>query len=301
MPSVLVLGGTGMLGSMIVDQIGGVEGLEVAVTTRTGAPSTPAAAHLKHLAFDALNDDPSALLRKLPAETWIVNAIGTIKPYINESDRASRVQALRVNALFPHDLAAGAEETGNRVIQIATDCVYSGLVGAYDENALHDALDIYGKTKSLGEVPSPAVMHLRVSIIGPELSAHVSLLDWFRGLPTGAAVTGFDNHLWNGVTTMQYARLVLGAITNDRFTPGMAHVVPSKVVTKAEMLHLFSEAFNRPDVQISVAPAKQAVDRTLSTLAPADNLQRWLDAGYTAAPTVGEMIAELAASGLKAL
>jgi len=301
MASVLVLGGTGMLGSMIVDQLNATQGLDLVVTTRTGAPATPATAGVKHVAFDAVHDDPLALLQVLPSDTWVINAIGTIKPYINESDPASRVRAIHVNALFPHNLAAASESVGARVIQIATDCVYSGAAGGYDESALHDALDIYGKTKSLGEVPSPAVMHLRVSIIGPELSGHVSLLDWFRGLPSGAAVTGFDNHLWNGVTTMQYARLVRGAITNERFTPGMFHVVPTATVTKAEMLHLFSRELGRADVQIAVAPAKQGVDRTLSTLTPAENLQRWVDAGYEVPPTVGEMIAELAASGLTAL
>ena len=57
---------------------------------------------------------------------------------------------------------------GARVLQIATDCVYSGAQGAYVETDLHDALDVYGKTKSLGECQEPNVYHLRCSIIGPE-------------------------------------------------------------------------------------------------------------------------------------
>jgi dTDP-4-dehydrorhamnose reductase len=143
------------------------------------------------------------------------------------------------------------------------------------------------------------MMHLRVSIIGPELAGHVSLLDWFRGLPQGAPVTGFDNHLWNGVTTLHFARLALGVITSERFTPGVFHVEPTGKVTKAEMLHLFSETFDRPDVVITTAPANQPVDRTLSTLHAAENAQRWSDAGYLQPPTVDEMIAELAASGMQ--
>ena len=49
--------------------------------------------------------------------------------------------------------------------------------------ANHDDLWFVGKrlTKSVGEVHSPAVHHLRCSIIGPELRGHRSLLDWFRG------------------------------------------------------------------------------------------------------------------------
>ena len=40
--------------------------------------------------------------------------------------------------------------------------------GVYVETDLHDALDVYGKTKSLGECQEPNVYHLRCSIIGPE-------------------------------------------------------------------------------------------------------------------------------------
>ena len=39
-----------------------------------------------------------------------------------------------------------------KVIQIATDCVFDGLKGNYTEDDKHNAIDVYGKTKSLGEV-----------------------------------------------------------------------------------------------------------------------------------------------------
>ena len=99
------------------------------------------------------------------------HAIGVIKPYIRDDDAAAVERALRVNGLFPHILARAAERSGCRVLQIATDCVYAGTIGNYREAAPHDALDVYGKTKSLGEVNSAAVHHLRCSIIGPNCSA----------------------------------------------------------------------------------------------------------------------------------
>jgi dTDP-4-dehydrorhamnose reductase len=65
-------------------------------------------------------------------------------------------------------LAIFAEDSGAKVIQIATDCVFSGSNGSYLETDPHDATDVYGKTKSDGEIESSAVMQLRCSIIGRE-------------------------------------------------------------------------------------------------------------------------------------
>ena len=171
---VVVLGASGMLGSMVLSELAGDGTLEVTGTVRP--------------ALDAECAGVDDLARLLDGASWAVNAIGVIKPYIRDDEAAAVERAVRVNGLFPHLLARAAERTGCRVLQIATDCVYSGTIGNYREDAPHDALDVYGKTKSLGEVNSPAVHHLRCSIIGPEPKAHVSLLDWFLGPPSGSGL-----------------------------------------------------------------------------------------------------------------
>lgn len=281
---------------MVAHELSRREGFDVVVTTRSGKPASTRLASLTHVQFDASRDDVQKLLVDLPDAMWIVNSIGIIKPRIVENDGDSRAEAIRVNALFPHRLAAAAERKDRRVIQIATDCVYAGTTGSYSEAAAHDALDVYGKTKSLGEAPSPAVAHLRVSIIGPELSAHVSLLDWFRLLPRDAQVTGFENHMWNGVTTLQFARLAAGIIESGEFVAGTSHIVPADVLSKADLLEAFALAFGRDDITINRAPAGVAIDRTLSTVDIDANARRWANAGYDAAPTIEAMVRELAGS-----
>jgi dTDP-4-dehydrorhamnose reductase len=225
---VLLLGENGMLGSMVkkvlLDQ-----GIEVVSTQKTGGVNGS-------IAFDAMSDDPMALLSSQEAFTHVVNAIGIIKPRINEADNGSRVTAIGVNGLFPHKLATACEQSGVKVIQIATDCVYSGTVGLYGESAPHDPTDVYGKSKSLGEVPSPNVMHLRASIIGPEVGRQTSLWEWVRSQAPGAEINGFTNHLWNGVTTYHFGRICAGVITSGEFHSGTCHVVPGDIVTKAALV-----------------------------------------------------------------
>ena len=296
MTNVVVLGGTGMLGSMAVKYLSRDPSLRVAATARNESsskqsPQDPGIAEWR--VFDAEGAGEAEVLAAIAEAHWVVNAIGVIKPYIHDDNAAEVEGAIRVNALFPHLLAKAAGKTGARVIQIATDCVYSGRKGRYVESDQHDALDVYGKTKSLGEVASSNVSHLRCSIIGPERKAHVSLLDWFLGQPQGATVNGYTNHLWNGVTTLHFAKLCQGIIHEGRVTPHMQHVVPSDAISKADMLCLFALHGARQDVVVCPGAASSALDRTLATENEDLNRALWESAGYSQPPTVSQMIEEL--------
>ena len=189
---VLVLGATGMLGAMVADVLARDPGIALTVTARK--PERPGiegpARRAKCLALDAESDHDALPSRLAEGFDWIINAIGVIKPYIKDTDPVGTERATRVNGLFPHRLARAAGASGIPVLQIATDCVYSGKDGKYSEDAPHDALDVYGKSKSLGEVPAETMHHLRCSIIGPEAKGHVSLLDWFLDRKSGTSVGG---------------------------------------------------------------------------------------------------------------
>lgn len=295
MKQVLVLGGSGMLGGMISDVLCDDPELQVTATVRTDALLQHCGKLLpscRWMRLDVETDDIRHLLKTGHFDT-VINAIGIIKPYVKDDNQAQTEQAIRVNALFPHTLAKAAAESGSNVLQIATDCVYSGKAGNYAEDAPHDALDVYGKSKSLGEVPADNVTHIRCSIIGPEPKAHVSLLDWFLGQPQGGDVNGFTNHLWNGVTTLHFAKVCAGLIKAGVVLPQKMHLVPTATATKAEMLECFSQTYGRSDITIKHSEATMIIDRTLQSSNQGLNQQIWQAAGYVAAPTVPEMIAEM--------
>jgi dTDP-4-dehydrorhamnose reductase len=293
---VAVLGGSGMLGAMTVEVLSADPSLEVVGTVRDPAAAARLAAlypTVKWRSLDAEQVDESAIARAIDGVAWVINCIGVIKPYIHD-DRADEVErALRVNGLFPHLLARTAAKVGAQVLQIATDCVYSGRAGNYSERAEHDALDVYGKTKSLGEAHATAVHHLRCSIIGPEAQGRLSLLEWFLAQPRGGEVNGFTNHLWNGVTTLHFAQLCRGIIAKGLALPHLVHVVPSATVSKAEMLSCFGRVFGREDLRVRPMATPIAIDRTLATEQSDLNGRLWTAAGYTVPPTVPQMIEEL--------
>lgn len=289
MIKVLVLGAGGMLGSMVTRVL--VESPEFELTTAARGDGALEAA--RHRRFDAIDDSLSSLLDRDRYE-WIVNAVGVIKPRIDETLPGSIENAVAVNALFPYRLAREAASRGQRVLQIATDGVYAGADGPYDESAPHDPHDVYGKTKSLGEVPADNVWHLRCSIVGPERGSPASLLGWALGAEPGTELTGYDGHRWNGITTLHFAKLC-GAIIARTQAPNIQHVVPADSVSKAELLELALDAFGRTGITVRHIPGPGApVDRTLATRDPAANAQLWRAAGYERPPTIAAMLNELA-------
>ena len=224
---------------------------------------------------------------------FVINCIGVIKPRINESSSKSVKEAIRINSTFPHILAEASKKSGTRVIQIATDCVYSGQLGKYSEDSEHDPLDVYGKTKSLGEVEDDHFLNLRTSIIGAELDRVSSLFEWFKSHNPGSDLNGFSNHLWNGVSTFHFGKIIHGIINQSRFISGTHHVLPSNIVSKFELLRLFGQKLDRSDLNIKRFEAPKVINRTLSTVNPLLNETLWSHAGYQAPPSIEQIVEEM--------
>jgi dTDP-4-dehydrorhamnose reductase len=281
-----------MLGSMVVDHLSRSTGYAITATVRSADLAAKMHVLYPKVCWTVADFRGVHDLAAFEGQDWIVNAIGITKPLIRDDNAAEIENAIEINSRLPHLIAHWAKPH-TRILQIATDCVYSGAKGHYVESDVHDALDVYGKTKSLGECFLPNTHHLRCSIIGPEPKDFKFLIEWFRRQAPNVSVNGFTNHHWNGVTTLHFAKLCKGVMESGLALPHLQHVVPSGLVTKAQMLHDFARAYNRPDITIRDTEAKTVIDRTLDTAAPDVNLALWKAAGYTTPPTVTDMILEL--------
>jgi dTDP-4-dehydrorhamnose reductase len=280
---VLVLGSTGMLGSAVLVEL-----------RRAGLQAIPASRSVGHR-FDALDLKLEELMKeaKLGSDDFVVNCIGLTKARIDESSLESRQLAVRLNVDFPNALAKTAEERGVRVIQVATDCVYSGALGNYSEKSPHDPHDVYGKTKSLGESPSANVMHLRCSLIGPELGRASLFFEWVRQQPPGSLIEGYTNHLWNGITSKAFGQVVSGVLVEGLFAAGVQHLVPDDAVTKDQLVRSVLKELGRSDVRVTSVSAPERVDRTLSTVSPDRNLAFFKAAGFKNHPSIQRMVHEM--------
>ena len=290
--NVLVLGGSGMLGSDLVHTL---ERSDVHLTV-TGRSKFPSSGRTSRVHFAVGEPGLQQILEKYGPGDVVVNCIGLIKHHLDDGDKRHRLDAIRVNAEFPYALADIAERQGFRVIQIATDCVYSGALGSYVETSVHDAGDVYGKTKSLGEVPSDQFLNLRCSIIGRELTGSTSLVEWLLSQPLRSTIRGFTDHHWNGLTTDAFARIATGLISSRNKVSGTFHIIPADRVTKNELAQMVLSHFGREDITVVPTLTGNLVDRTLATLHPETNEELWALGGYSAPPTIGHMVRSLATS-----
>lgn len=290
MTKVAVLGSTGMLGSTLTRVLEN-QFKTIYEFNRSGISATG-----KNQTRVIEVTDSNCLLNSFNGLEidYIVNCIGMIKHVIDENDQNSVNLAGKINSEFPANLNIYASRLGIPVIQVGTDCVYSGKSGLYSEKDPHEPIDIYGETKNAGEQSATDSMLMRCSIIGKELKSRNSLLEWVISQPIGAKVEGYVNHLWNGVTTLHFSQIISGVIKSGAYKPGILHLVPRDIVSKFELINLISSEFGRSDLQISQFEAEIPINRSLITINPEWNLQLWRQGGYNEIPTISEMVSTYA-------
>jgi len=241
---VLVLGYTGMLGHMVHRVLAESANIEV-YGTHIFDKNDP-------FYFDVMSglSGLKTICDRSPCYDYFINCIGILPGKIAEKDPTTIRKAIKINALFPHELSAFAKECGVRVIHISTDGVFSGEAESYGENDIHDCPDFYGITKSLGEVLDKDFLNLRCSIIGPSPFLGEGLLEWFLKQPDGSVLSGYTNHIWHGISTYQFAQLCLKIIEGDYFEEirnesAVFHFAPNQPITKFDLLCLFREIFKK--------------------------------------------------------
>lgn len=283
MSTVALLGSTGMIGSGIAYTLADA-GIEVTEFNRQGLSVTKT--NVSHK-FTASTDSN---LERFQDFDYVINAIGLIKHKIDEKSPSDLIETIAVNSYFPQRLDRFANDRQLKVIQIGTDCVYSGSTGNYSEDSEPDPLDIYGFSKVLGEAALSNTHILRVSVIGNEISTSIELKSWVESQPRGKHLQGYTNHLWNGVTPLQLGRIISGIIQNDLWFAGNQHLVPSDSVSKLELISHIAKLADREDLVIEPFKTNKLVNRTLSTINPERNLSLWAHAGYDLPPGIKQMI-----------
>ncbi len=243
MTKIAILGSSGMLGHTLSHLL--EKEFNVTSIGRSGS-----------ISIDATVDGD---LERIDGFDFVINCIGVIW----QAQNPSRTETFITNSRFPWLLSRQCKKTNARLIHVSTDCVFSGRKGNYIETDAKDAVDDYGLSKSLGEPDD--CMVLRTSVIGREIVRKKSLLEWVIS-NRGGKIDGFTNHMWNGVTTDEYARIVSKIIKNDLFQVGIHHVF-SETVSKYDLIKRIVRDLNL-DIEVSHAKAEISVDRTLSTMLP---------------------------------
>jgi dTDP-4-dehydrorhamnose reductase len=257
---VLIIGGAGMLGHKLIQVL--MKEFEVFSTIRSDFSKFEKYGLLdSNRVFDKIdieNFESVETIVKTIKPDFVINAVGVIKQLPTSEDVFT---TLNINSIFPRNLARIAQKYEFRLLNISTDCVFSGKKGNYIEDDIADAEDLYGKSKFLGEVDGKNCLTLRTSIIGRELSTGHSLIEWFLS-NTGGKVKGYKNAVYSGFPTIVLGEIIVDLMRNFPELEGLFHI-SSEPITKYDLLCLVKEKY---DLDIKIAPFEDFyIDRSLDS------------------------------------
>lgn len=250
---VIIIGSTGMLGHQVLRRLEKQKGLEVFDFVyrirRRNESIICDVTDFNHLREEIERVKPQV----------IVNCVGIL---VGGSHK-SKINAITVNSLLPHHLQSISEEIGAKLIHISTDCVFSGKTGSYTESSLRDADDVYGRTKALGEIISNQHLTIRTSIVGPELKINgEGLLHWFL-TSTEKELNGFSKVFWGGVTTVELAKAIEFAISND--INGVWNLTNGEEISKYNMLKIFNQLLSPYNQKVIIPVDSKVSNKSLKS------------------------------------
>lgn len=232
MKNVLILGASGMAGHVIYNYLSERKSYSIIGTTNTNdfLGNT--------VKLDIFNIEKLKKIIDDFKPDFVINCIGML---INDANDFPD-KTVYANSYFPHLLQKLCFEKSFKLIHISTDCVFSGKDGRYIEKSFKDATDVYGLSKSLGEIEDLTNLTIRTSIIGPEIKKNgVGLFHWFMNQEN--EVFGYKSNIWSGVTTLELAKFIDWIINNSLV--GLVHLTNNDSISKYNLLKLMAEIFNK--------------------------------------------------------
>jgi dTDP-4-dehydrorhamnose reductase len=257
---VLVFGASGMIGSAVFRVLSANTGWQVWGTLRSAdARRFFTTDQQDKLVVGVDVEKHDALVRMFASvrPDVVVNCIGLTKHHKEAEDPQL---ALPLNALLPHRMADLCAVAGARLIHVSTDCVFAGTKGNYTEADAPDAVDVYGKSKHLGEVDYPHAITLRTSTIGHELESTYGLLEWF--LAQQGSCKGFNRAIFSGLPNVEFARVIRDVVIPLPEMRGLYHV-GAEPIGKYELLKLIAKVYGK---QIDIVRDDEfMIDRSLNS------------------------------------
>jgi dTDP-4-dehydrorhamnose reductase len=231
MKKILILGASGMAGHVVYTFLENTKKYSILGTTNSNEFL------FNTVKLDIFRTENLIEIINLFQPDYVINCIGLlIKDSLKNPEKT-----IYVNSYIPHLLSKLAFEKSFKLIHISTDCVFSGKYGKYTENSLKDATDIYGLSKSLGEIIDENNLTIRTSIIGPELKNNgEGLFHWVMNQKN--EIFGFKSNIWSGVTTLELAKFIDYVIDFD--LKGLVHLTNNIPISKFELLHLINKVHN---------------------------------------------------------
>jgi dTDP-4-dehydrorhamnose reductase len=222
---VFILGHRGMLGH-VTARFFQQSGFEVALSERR-FESACAEAFVQEVA----NAKPD----------WCINCVGVgpnIKSPLSRMREANTDLPLACARLLPKYV---------RLIHASTDAVFNPLKPKRLPSEGPDSTDEYGTQKRQAEagVLSAGNIVIRTSIVGPDSGAARNLLQWVLTHPREKPIPGFVNQMWNGITSLEWAKVAMRIVQGDISLP-LLQPAFLPAITKFELIRMIRDIWQLP-------------------------------------------------------
>lgn len=257
---ILIVGASGLIGSSLFKYFATKNDINVFGTIRSNliikAPSNSQKSKLfTEIDLQNKNDIEKVFDQVLP--DVVINCAGITS---GSKEINNYYNVITLNSLLPHYLSDLSTKFKARLIQISTDCVFSGKKGNYIEDDYPDSNHLYGRSKTLGEITSSNTITLRTSTIGHEVNSSKGLMDWF--LSQKESVAGYKNYIFSGLTTIEIGRIIYEYIIFNSNLVGLYHL-SANPISKFDLLLLIKSIYNK-DINL-MSDFKIVINRSLNS------------------------------------
>ncbi len=235
---VLVTGGAGLVAGHLVRTA--PAGTEVDVTWRRAGPVAGPAAHQLDLCDQAAT---AALVARVRPDVVVHTAY-------SQASEADVVDATRA-------VAQAAADAGARLVHLSSDMVFGGEAAPYDEDAVPDPVNDYGRWKLQAEeevrarVPEALVTRTSLVTSGDPLDHQAQWL--VRTLSAGQAVTLFHDEYRTPVRADALAAALWGLVAEG--ATGVVHLAGPERLSRAEVGLRCAEQLGLPADLVRTASA----------------------------------------------
>ena len=262
MPSVLITGASGMLGS-VVGKFFANAGWNVTQLVRRQKHDTAFPTLVVDLAD---SEQIRSQLAKLRFDACIHCAAITDLHYCQthpETATLVHVNATRTLVSLLHSA---------RFVYISTDSVFDGTGSLYCESDECRPLNHYAVTKWQGELET--LKHANAAVIRTNIydireSFQTSLAEWAASaLSRKKKISGFTNVFFNPLHTVQLSEAILALLTSATHFKGVLHVAADRVLSKYDFLLAVARQLNLPTQNIQKGyydQTEKSLQRPLNT------------------------------------
>lgn len=258
---------------VLITGISGLLGHACASEAQKRQHSVAGVQHTANLQFPSIRVFKSDLTNRAAAEQileqvkpdWVIHCAALTGVDYCESHQD---EAFRINSALPDSLSKSTTQFGARLLYVSTDAVFDGIKGGYTEDDLPCPLNVYARSKLLGEeavLQNQSNLVVRTTMFGWNMQPKLSLAEWvLHELQCGRKINGFVDVVFSPLLTTVCAGMMFDLILSG--ARGLYHLAANAPWSKYRFACELAKEFGLDSCLIAEARSDALPNRAVRPL-----------------------------------